>query len=151
MNFSFSNSQHIKSHYSLWRNQRDWLVPTVVVFLWVWWLSLWPRSRCAVGPFVRRSSRSSSSLGVHSTSCERPVCLAGGQLKCGEVTPPGRQKFSSVSGFFPVADGRACIGWKVEQLVGDDQCGSISAALLLAAGLRGLRVTVLHNCINGKV
>lgn len=82
---------------------------------------------CALrsAPFLRRCIR--RPLLVHSTSCERPVRLAGGQPKRGEATPPGRQKiFPSVSGFFP-SGRRADIGWKVEQLVRDDQWTSIHA------------------------
>lgn len=76
-------------------------------------------------PFLRRSIR--RPLLVHSTSCKRPVRLAGGQPKRGEATPPGRQKiFPSVSGSFP-SGRRADIGWKVEQLVRDDQWTSIHA------------------------
>lgn len=76
-------------------------------------------------PFLRRCIR--RPLLVHSTSCERPVRLAGGQPKRGEATPPGRQKiFPSVSGSFP-SGRRADIGWKVEQLVRDDQWTSIHA------------------------
>lgn len=49
--------------------------------------------------------------------------LAGVQAKCVEMTPPGRQRFSFIS---LLADRRlADIGWKVEQLVRDNQCESI--------------------------
>ncbi len=53
-------NSHIKSHYSLWRNQRDWTVGSRRVSLCL--MTLWPRSRGAVGPLVRQSSRSQTLL-----------------------------------------------------------------------------------------
>lgn len=61
--------------------------------------------------------------GVQAGSWAQPAALAARQLKCVEMTPPGRQRFSLIS-LLP-ARSRADIGWKVEQLVRDNQWESI--------------------------
>ncbi len=81
----------------------------VVVFLCVWWLSLWPRSRGAVGPLVRQSSRSQtlllvawSPLHLLWASCvsgRRPAEVWGSDTaRAAEIFPPFRASSQSQTG-----------------------------------------------------